>query len=207
MLTNDHKALGEYLIKIVDSDKLSAHRKMFLLGCVEPDYNLLTYIRGSIKGKIFFGHNAANSMRHIHKCIRKIEQKGLHSAFDYFTLGTLVHYLSDSFTYPHNEHYTGTLAGHVEYEKKLHLYFTRMLACAAVPPAYDMTCSVGEYILQQHQNYENTPPACMSDCTHILRVCRVVLQQLTSEEAVLLKFRTPLNIRKMYGNTSHNKLV
>ena len=71
-------------------------------GCIEPDLNVFTYLRGSRKEKKFHGHNAGNCRAHLEKLLRKIEERGLTSGYDCFLLGVAVHYIADSFTAVHN---------------------------------------------------------------------------------------------------------
>ena len=128
MQTRDHKALALKLVGETNNDGLRRHRRAFLLGCVEPDYNLLTYVRGSIHYSAFRGHNAENVQAYIRRCIEELQHAGLRSAFSYFVLGTLLHYVADTFTYPHNTDFSGNLMEHAVYEKKLHQVFSLALS-------------------------------------------------------------------------------
>ena len=46
MQTKTHLALGHYLPSVEKDAGLHRHSGFFLLGCMEPDYNLATYLRG-----------------------------------------------------------------------------------------------------------------------------------------------------------------
>ena len=102
MKTADHLLLGQYLVERCGTPHLRCHRRAFLLGCVEPDYNVFSYLRGMRYYEKFRGHNAE----------------------------TMIHYAADAFTAPHNNFWTGTLSEHCAYEAALHQKFERMLATA-----------------------------------------------------------------------------
>lgn len=44
MKTADHLLLGQYLVERCGTPHLRCHRRAFLLGCVEPDYNVFSYL-------------------------------------------------------------------------------------------------------------------------------------------------------------------
>ena len=53
MKTIDHLMLGRRLLAQYGAGASGLHRRAFLLGCVEPDYNLLSYLRGLRRHKKF----------------------------------------------------------------------------------------------------------------------------------------------------------
>lgn len=61
MKTIDHLRLEQYLIAHCGTPRLRCHCLAFLLGCVEPDYNMFSYLRGMRSFERFRGHNAENS--------------------------------------------------------------------------------------------------------------------------------------------------
>lgn len=105
MRTIDHLLLGRYLLARSASPALHRHCHAFLLGCVEPDYNVLSYLRGIRHGEKLRGHNAENSSAFLARCMADFEENGLSSTWDYFRLGTMLHYAADAFTAPHNRFY------------------------------------------------------------------------------------------------------
>ena len=46
MQSKTHLALGHYLLDREADAGLHRYRGLFLPGCIEPDYNLVTYLRG-----------------------------------------------------------------------------------------------------------------------------------------------------------------
>lgn len=118
MKTADHLLLGQYLVERCGTPHLRCHRRAFLLGCVEPDYNVFSYLRGMRYYEKFRGHNAENSSAFLSHCFTDFEGHTLHSAWDYFRLGTMIHYAADAFTAPHNNFWTGTLSEHCAYKRR-----------------------------------------------------------------------------------------
>lgn len=127
MKTIDHKLLGSFILSHTKNITLLRYKKAFLLGCVEPDYNFLTYLRGCIAHKNLLGHHTENSEKHIRKLIRNLCEHGLSGMYTSFVLGTLIHYISDSFTYPHTPLFSESFSYHGKYENKLHHHFQSAL--------------------------------------------------------------------------------
>lgn len=120
MLTRDHRLLGYYVLEVYGAKLDPMCQKLFLLGCVEPDWNLLTYARGSLKHKFFHGHNAENAGAHLMHLTESLQSSGVHTPLQWFRLGAALHYLADSFTFAHNRQFTGSLLDHRNYELMLH---------------------------------------------------------------------------------------
>ena len=106
---------------------LRRHRKAFLLGCIELDFNIFSYLRGMRRYKKFHGHNAENSFMFLVHCADVFDENAPRSAWDYFRLGTAIHYIADAFTASHNGFWTGSLLEHSAYETALHREFKAML--------------------------------------------------------------------------------
>lgn len=56
----------------------------------------------------------------VKKDMERLSNKTKWKKGDYYHLGKLLHYVTDAFTFPHNEEFRGNLKEHVEYEKKFH---------------------------------------------------------------------------------------
>lgn len=127
MKTRDHLVLGRYLINNCAVPQLLYHRKAFLLGCIEPDYNFFSYLRGMWRCEKFRGHNAENSFLFLLRCADDFDGRVLNSSWDYFRLGTMIHYIADAFTAPHNGFWKKGLLEHSAYESALHSSFKALL--------------------------------------------------------------------------------
>lgn len=123
MKKKDHLQIGRLLLDQKGVELGGARRFAFLFGCVEPDINPLTYTRGLFRHEFMHGHHADNSLSHRHKLMRRLTRSGVHSLWQWFSFGTLIHYSVDSFTFAHNKIFPGTMADHLRYENNLHSAF------------------------------------------------------------------------------------
>ena len=120
MKRSDHHMLGCFLLDQYGINLEPATERLFLFGCVEPDMNPFTYTRGSLQYQFLHGHNRKNVKKHLNKIIEKLNESGVQSPTEWFTCGTALHYMADSFTFPHNENFEGTVREHRAYERRLH---------------------------------------------------------------------------------------
>lgn len=175
MKTKDHLALGRYLLQQTDSAALHQYSRAFLLGCVEPDYNMATYLRGFFCGKHFRGHNAENSFAFIARRLNAFAQRGFGGPVDCFTLGALLHYAADAFTWPHNGFSSGDLLFHATYEIKLHGLFKEALSKAAAGAPASAPASPVAYFENAHREYCKASRKMETDCRYIINACTALL--------------------------------
>lgn len=193
MKTADHLLLGRYLLEQCGTTQLSRHRRAFLLGCVEPDYNVFSYLRGMRHCRKFRGHNAENSSAFLTHCFADFNGRALRSAWDYFRLGTMIHYAADAFTAPHNGSWNGSLIEHCAYEASLHRKFGKMLAAANSErfPYWEYEAL--------HKSYCSEKPSMETDFRCILTACLSLLKKYT--------LRTTESERDCYESFNHYRLV
>ena len=170
MKTVDHRLLGEYLLEHFRAPRLSC-RRAFLLGCVEPDYNVFSYLRGGCRFEKLRGHNAENSAAFLARCAADFDRNGVFSSWDYFRLGVMLHYAADAFTAPHNGFWTGTLREHRAYEAELHGKFETMLASVQLGR---LPCR--EYA-SLHEAYRAQAPGTETDFRYILTACASLMKK------------------------------
>jgi hypothetical protein len=183
MKQKDHKALGKYLLDSVGTGRLwhrTWHRRVFLLGCISPDYIPFTYLRGFRKSRAMLGHNEQYSDKHIQKSIRRLERRGIRRFRDCFALGSLMHYLADSFTFPHTEGFLGDMHAHRAYEKELHTYFSNYLQKAAAQPLPTACIAerLSDFLHSGRCEYEHGERTLERDCRQIIQACTGVFQTL-----------------------------
>ncbi len=177
MQRKDHLALGRFLLNHqMENGGLCRHRRAFLLGCIEPDYNLVTYMHGIRRYRNFRGHNAKNSFTHVAKCFRHIQSAGLRTARDYFILGTMLHYIADAFTWPHNHFWRKSLMEHVVYEKKLHQAFSLELKADREKNNQDIS-SLTCFYHDLHGKYSEAFHSLETDCRYIIKACKTLLAE------------------------------
>ncbi|MBO4308677.1 MAG: zinc dependent phospholipase C family protein [Clostridia bacterium] len=171
MFFQNHLQLGRALA--AESRELNAHflrRELFLLGNVLPDFLFYTYLRGYGKSRRWTGHSLPHSAPAIEKNLKKRLSVGLRSCHDAYRLGILIHYLSDSFTYPHTERFTGRRSEHTRYEHKLLKIFPRFLHLVKeTPPAQS-----ADFLAEARRAYLSLPPSPETDAEWIVRVCSAI---------------------------------
>lgn len=127
MQKRSHQLLARTLLSGCDGFQKKRYEVAFLFGSFQPDCNPLSYLKGSVRGKSFGGHNYSNSRRYIDRQIVRLQNRSGWSLWQYYTLGKLTHYLADAFTYPHNETYSDSIAAHRRYEDALRVRFAQYL--------------------------------------------------------------------------------
>ena len=177
MKTADHLLLGQYLLERYGTPQLRRHSRAFLLGCVEPDYNVFSYLRGMRYYEKFHGHNAENSFEFLSHCCADFRKNGVYSQWDYFRLGTMIHYAADAFTAPHNSFWTGSLSEHCAYEAELHQKFGELLK-----NAHPDVISYREYV-PLHKAYCVDTPGMETDFRYILTACLSLLKKYSLRAA------------------------
>ena len=177
MKGKSHKYLGCYLAKRYLDGVPEYYIKAFLIGCMEPDWNPSTYLKGSLRFQWLRGHNYRNARRLLNKFSRRLEGKKLHSVLDYYTLGKLIHYTADAFTYAHNEHFPYGLKGHRFYETKLQNYFLNYLHLDPDPDGI-ATSNIMETLRFFHREYCSTCPNVHTDTEYTLKTCCCVMSSL-----------------------------
>lgn len=160
MQAKDHLLLGDFLLKRHHAKLSRLCRTAFLLGCIEPDINLATYARGSLKYQFMRGHNAENASRHLTRLTRKLQRSRVQTPIQWFRFGAALRYLADSFTYVHNSAFTGNLKAHRHYEQMLHPVFAEYL-----DTGYAMLVFANSAC---HKRYLSEPQSCQTDCRYIL---------------------------------------
>ena len=128
MRIRDHWALGKALAREYLADWFFLCRMAFVVGNIAPDLTATTHLRGHLRDRNTWGHSYANALPVINRLagvlLRRLDG-GLH---DCYRLGVLLHYTADAFTWPHNEHFGGTIKEHMRYERRLHREIGRRLA-------------------------------------------------------------------------------
>ncbi len=114
-----HIIIAKHLAKVLGMRGIE--RYTFIFGSIEPDVAMFTYLRGLSKGRGVNGHRFDNVYQCIPKLFRLTEKSQRALSYAY-RLGRLCHYVIDSFTFPHNTCFSGTLSEHMIYERKLHNY-------------------------------------------------------------------------------------
>lgn len=127
MRKQDHMVLAEHIAKTYGQDIPQAYIRAYLRGNVAPDENPVTYLHGFRYGMKFHGHNYENILPTIKRLYGSLLKKKSLGLIDYYRLGKLSHYTADSFTYPHNAIFPGSIVDHVKYESVLRYHLEDFL--------------------------------------------------------------------------------
>ena len=183
MRGKSHISLGHYLIKHYMPDLPQRHANAFLLGCIEPDRNPATYLKGSLRFQWLRGHNYRNAQRFMRRISLRLEEKETLNLLDYYTLGKLIHYTADAFTYAHNETFPENLSDHRIYEVKLQNYFLNYLQR---DPQVDVRLArnIMEGIGSYHREYSSKTTNIHRDSRFALQACCCVLTILLTPKLI-----------------------
>lgn len=177
MKFRSHLALGRALAD--RSPRLRKHplrRGCFVLGNVLPDFLFFTYLRGFRHSRAMIGHSLPYSEKLIRRRLLRRLRLGIRSAPDAFRLGLLLHYLADSFTYPHTEDFSGDRTEHNRYEERLAEVFPAFLTeIPNVPPMSDPGL-----LRDARASYDDAPHTPEDDAHWIVFVCSAVFLAVES---------------------------
>ena len=182
MQSKDHLALGRCLLRWTNDKLPGMYKIAFLLGSIEPDFNIVTYIRVIHGHSTFHGHDAKNSQAHVMRSLTKFQNKGVKSTVDFFELGTAIHYIADMFTFPHNGFWEGNLKQHAVYEEKLHKVFMERLHAAKNICVEQTGITPARFLRKSHAEYCKKTHGIETDCRYIIGVCRRIFEDYVSIE-------------------------
>ena len=177
MRGKSHQCLGRYLADKYMSTLPKRYIKAFLIGCIEPDRNPATYLKGSLRQQWLRGHNWGNAQRYMQRVSEKLETRENLKLLDYYTMGKLIHYTTDAFTSAHNEEFGSSLQDHREYEAELQNHF---LGYLSENPDFwtDAERPVMDTIRTYHRDYIRRPVNIHTDTRFAIIVCSMILTRL-----------------------------
>ena len=190
MQKRSHKLLASTLLETAQGFRARRFELAFLFGSFQPDCNPFTYLKGSLRGQKFRGHNYANSQRYIYSRIVRLQRRRRWTMWQYYTLGKLTHYLADAFTYPHNEHYPDPLLCHHQYETDLRTYLQAYLAERTVRRK-QFRADVAGAIAQLHDYYQQDAADQRMDVQFILEATSLLMAGCLPGAAL-----APANVRQ-----------
>lgn len=177
MRGKSHRMLGKYLVEHYMQDVPERYQKAFLFGCIEPDRNPATYLKGSLHYQWLRGHNYGNAQQFMRHIAWRLEGKREFRLFDYYTLGKLIHYTTDAFTYAHNDTFPTDLSEHRDYEAALQEHFLNYIGSNPTVTPQNAR-SIMEAIYRYHKEYCTLPANIHTDAKYALRACCCVLAVL-----------------------------
>lgn len=174
MRGKSHHMLGQYLVDHYMKDVPKPYTQAFLFGCIQPDRNPVTYLKGSFRHQWLRGHNYRNARRFMRRISCRLEEKDNWNIYDYYTLGKLIHYTTDAFTSAHNDQFSTNLEDHRTYEVELQNHFLNYLQ---EDPLINLECSrtIMQAIYHYHRDYQALPADIRTDSHFALTACCCVL--------------------------------
>ena len=178
MRKKSHISLAWYLMNSEGMESIQRHRGLFYIGSVLPD---------CLPSFIVRKHTMEDSFDVVEKELRKMvshynPREGLNRRF-FIHLGVITHYISDYFTFPHNQNFPGNLKDHCIYEeelkKELRSYVRepgvergRLSESVHTPEA------ILGFVQRMHQIYMRMQSGVKRDCEYILELCHTVVDAL-----------------------------
>lgn len=180
MRGKSHQYLGRYLAGKYMSTLPRRYVKAFLIGCIEPDRNPATYLKGSLRQQWLRGHNWGNAQNYMQRVSRRLENRSKLRLFDYYTMGKLIHYTTDAFTSAHNAYFSENLQDHRQYEEALQNHFINYLS--QDPDIWtDAARPVMDTIRSYHREYAHRPVNIHTDTRFAIIVCSMVVTRIFAQ--------------------------
>lgn len=177
MRKKSHILLGWYLAEQIDSRDLRFHKKAFCYGNVLPDLKP-SFVTVRHEYQVNF-EMVCEKIKYLAEEFKFLEP---YTSAYWRQLGEIVHYVADYFTFPHNEHFTGTIVEHTLYEGELK---NRLKACILSGEAsgytrtnkeFDSAGDVIAFIKSTHDLYMQKERSVEEDIRFIVAVCYQVAQ-------------------------------
>ena len=178
MKSCSHKLFGLVMVRNIFPKADYLYVKAFLIGCVEPDYNFITYLRGSVKYDTFRGHNYENSFECMRRIAVKLMKKSVWGMVDYYRFGKLTHYILDAFTYPHNSIFSGNIMEHREYESRLAPKFNLGIMYFDWDIQYNNISDIMSFIDKYHSEYLKETPGIEQDIKYSVNAAAIAASVL-----------------------------
>ena len=178
MRTEDHFLLAAELTRTYDIGWLN--RRMFLLGNIEPDYNRLSYL-GHHVTYFSLGHSFKARKRRYRRFFRHMKHLHKHSPLWWFEAGRTFHYMTDSFTRPHNPEFGYRSPEHIAYEHDLKkIFFYRLKHRKKLWTTPVITGNPFEWIYARHEEYLSRTKGIEDDAYYICTTIPAVWNWLTA---------------------------
>ncbi len=174
---HSHRMLGRFLADQYLCGAPRRYVRAFLFGCTEPDKNPATYLKGTLRVQPLRGHNWQSAQKYMQRIARRLERRKKLRLLDYYTLGKLIHYITDAFTHTHNASFREDLLAHRRYEHQLQDRFLAMLD--TLPHcSRGISGSIMDAIFSFHREYSRTDAGVDTDCRYTLLAAHHVLRML-----------------------------
>lgn len=180
MRGKSHRFVGRLLADRYMKNAPSVHRRAFLLGCIQPDRNPASYLKGSLRSQWLRGHHYGNALPFMLRTAHRLSGRQNLSLWDWYTAGKLIHYTIDAFTYAHNRAFPEDMAQHRAYECRLQEQFLRFLEESPELPENPPESAL-EILWLQHRQYRKQWGQPETDCDYAFSSSCRMMQLLTKK--------------------------
>lgn len=171
MRKKSHISLAGFLADTLEHEGIKSHRKAFCLGSILPDCK-----PSFLTTKHAFNETFEMLQKRIENYVEYTASKDKHTMKSARDLGQIIHYVADYFTFPHNNHYDGSLKDHCVYEGNLRIrlkeYLTNFEANKYVECEihFNNMEELVEFIKVRHEEYMSRKRNVEDDCRFIVAV-------------------------------------
>ena len=175
-----HISLAKYIVDSLAEQELVKHRKAFYLGSILPDCkpSFIT-VKHEMEGTF------PKVQRELEEIVARQQNSEINMRVFYRSLGEVIHYIADYFTFPHNSHYTGNLKDHCVYEEHLKKSLKEYIQSgeakrnsaliSASVQNLDSAEDICNFIQKAHETYVKLKNYVEGDCRHIVTLCHQVV--------------------------------
>lgn len=179
MRKKSHISLAKYIVDNINEQELVKHKKAFYLGSILPDCrpSFIT-VKHEMEGTF------PMVQQELEELVERQQRSQINMRVFYRSLGEVIHYIADYFTFPHNAHYTGTLRDHCAYEEQLKRSLKEYIQSGEAERNSRMIHlsvqnlnSIGaicNFIRRAHETYVKLKNSVEGDCRHIVTLCHQV---------------------------------
>lgn len=179
MRKKSHISLAKYIVDSLEEQELMKHKKAFYLGSILPDCkpSFIT-VKHEMEGTF------PKVQHDLEELVEKQRNDQINMRVFYRSLGEIIHYIADYFTFPHNPHYPGNLREHCAYEEQLKRGLKEYIQSGEAEKNNVITReslqnlnSIGaicNFIRKVHETYVNLKNCVEGDCRLIVALCHQV---------------------------------
>lgn len=183
MRKKSHISLAKYIVNSLEEQDMMKHKKAFYLGSILPDCKP-SFLTERHEMEVTFP-KVQEEMRIL---IEKRIDSQINTRVFYRSLGEIIHYIADYFTFPHNPHYPGSLKDHCAYEEKLKRNLREYIQSGEARQNCTWICNntcqlnsteaICDFIQMAHDRYMKIKNTVEEDCRQIVALCHQVVEAL-----------------------------
>ncbi len=177
MRKKSHILLARYLVQRSKSKLLRKHKIAFYVGCILPDCRPSFF---TTKHEI---QNVFPLVKHEIQHMTELDSYDGKGRSYCKALGQVIHYLSDCFTFSHNENFKGGIRRHCAYEKQQYLYLRAWIRNDNIlgedwAENLETLEEICGFIQKTHRDYLQKDGSLEVDCQYIVSLCHEIVKAI-----------------------------